>query len=296
MGKHTELTKDINVNEQFKMLTRSYQEQAIGQINFARYSVLSSRQFATELDEIFFNVKTSYKNSLLKKSRLKGGSQEQNKTQIGLPNIKKGKKEVFVLITANTKLYGDIILKTCQLFAERAKESEADLIIIGKRGKDYIVEHGIKKQYTYFQVPDTNITIDLLKQITTALLAYDKVRVFYGKFNNIVSQVPAEGYLTGYLPDNEQGKKDRENFLFEPSIEEILIFFESQIFSILLNQTMQEGQLARFASRIKAMEQAQINIQKQFERLSRLEKRLKNMEMNKKQLEILAGRSLWGKT
>lgn len=287
MGKHTDLTEEISINEQFKMLTQAYQEQAIGQINFARYSVLSSRQFATELDEVFFNVKASYKNSLLKKARGKSAAQA---------GLSRPQNEAIVLIVANTRLYGDIISKTCQLFLETAKDSTADLVVIGQRGKDYLKEHGLKKPYAYFKVPDTNITIDLLKQITTTLLGYETVRVFHGQFNNLASQIPTESYLSGYLLDQEQKKGSRENFLFEPSIEEILIFFESQIFSILLNQTMQEGQLAHFASRIKAMEQAQINIRKQFEHLSRVEKRLKNMEMNKKQLEILAGRSLWGKT
>jgi len=72
-------------------------------------------------------------------------------------------------------------------------------------------------------------------------------------------------------------------------------FFESQILSMLLNQTVSEGKLARFASRIKAMEFAQNNIEKKLSILSYRERRLRSMGMNKKQLQLFAGRSLWRK-
>lgn len=315
MAQQKQLREDIAINKDFKLLTRSYQEHAIGQINFARYSVIGSREFAQDLEEIFTNVKIAYKSKIIKKD---------------LKNIvKKNGKDVWILITANNKLYGDLILKICQLFAGHVKMSSAnkvDLVIIGKQGKNFIDLMNLKRPYKYYEVPDLNVTVEYLKEICANFLYYENVIVYYGKYNNLISQTPIISSIAGDMEEYPDQQKDaakpndnrpvagikqqfaekpisnasivdikKKNYIFEPKIEDILVFFEKQILSILLNQTIQEAQLARFASRINAMEIAQNNIQTQLTKLKRKEKMFKNMEMNKKQLELLSGRTLWAR-
>ncbi|HSW47685.1 MAG TPA: F0F1 ATP synthase subunit gamma [Candidatus Saccharimonadales bacterium] len=292
MAQKKQLGEDISINNDFNMLTRSYQQQAVGQINFARYSVVGSREYIHDISDVFGNVQSSYKNLLLRK----------NIKSI----VKKNGKDVWVLITANNKLYGDIIQKICRLFAENVKKSDPkkiDLIIIGRQGKEFFNTLDLDIPYKYFELPDMNVSVDYLKEICQNFILYENVIVYYGKFNNIISQSPVAVSISGEVIDentkltqNQQAsqKSKKAAFIFEPSIEEIIVFFENQILSLLLNQTVQEAQLARFASRINAMEIAQGNIQKQLNLLSKEEKLLKNMDMNKKQLELLAGRRLWG--
>ncbi len=296
MAQQKQLQEDIAINKDFKLLTRSYQEHAIEQINFARYSVLGSREFSGDLSDIFANVKSSYKNLL----------QRRNIKSI----VKKNGRDAWVLITANNKLYGDLILKICQLFAENVKKSnpnKVDLIIIGRQGRNFFEELKTQRPYTYFEVPDFNVSADYMKEICQNFILYENIIVYYGRFNNIVSQAPIIVSLSGEITEGKDqenanvskiipdaGQK-KENFIFEPSLEEILIFFEKQVLSLLLNQAIQEAQLARYASRINAMEIAQTNIKKQLYRLKREEKMFKNMSMNKKQQELLAGRALWAK-
>ncbi len=287
MAVDKKLQEDIAVNKDFDMLTRSYQEHALGQINFARFSVLYARGFSEDLGEIFANVKTSYLRGVMKKN---------------IKNIvKKNGRDIWILITANNKLYGDITLKTARLFVSKVKENKSqklDLVVIGRQGKSVVEKANIGRPFEFFDVPDTNVTVEFLKKISDKLLFYENIYVFYGRFDNLVSQTPVQVALTGVIPDIDPKDKkslQKENFLFEPSLEEILSFFENQILSLLFNQTVQEAQLARFASRINAMETAQINIQKQLERLKKQEKINKIMDMNKKQTELLAGRALWNK-
>ncbi|HZE87417.1 MAG TPA: FoF1 ATP synthase subunit gamma [Methylomirabilota bacterium] len=291
MQAYKKITEEITINEQLKMLTQAYQEHAIVQINFARYSVISSREFMEELDEIFFNVKTSYQ-TYLEAIREK----REAKT---IRNLHKNGKDVLILLSSNGKFYGDLITKVCRLFAEQAKTTKADLVIVGKEGKKFFEQTGIKKPFAYFEIPDTNVTLNMLKPLIHQIIVYQKVSIFYGKFDNIIIQEPVESSLSGDMPNmqkDEEEKDKKANFLFEPTVEHIMEFFESQIFSLLLNQTVNEGKLARFASRVKAMELAQNNIQKQITFLTHRERRIKSMEMNKKQLQLFAGRRLWGKS
>lgn len=287
MAEQKKIKETIAINNDFDLLTRSYQEHAIGQINFARYSVLYAREFSDELGSIFANVKNSYKSKILRKD---------------IKNIvKKNGRDIWILVTANNKLYGDIILRSFKLFEERIKENRSDkvdLVIIGRQGKNYMEASGMNKPFEYFELPDNNVTVDYLKKISEKLIYYENIYVVYGKFNNLVSQTPVQISLTGDVLEsasNDPEAEKKRNFLFEPSIEEILSFFENQILALLLNQTVQEAQLARFASRINAMETAQVNIQKQLARLVKKDKLFRVREMNKKQSELLAGRALWNK-
>jgi F-type H+-transporting ATPase subunit gamma len=286
MQANRKLKDEISTNSQLKLLTQAYQEHAITQINLARYSVVASREFMQELAEIFSNVKSSYE-IYLKALGSKGKKQLQEK-------LEKNGREVLILLSSNGKFYGDLVNKVSRLFLEAARNKNVDIVIVGSEGKKlYEVSH-INKRFSYFEIPDTNITLEMLKPLIVNIIPYKKATIFYGKFNNIITQEPVESSLTGDMPAT-QAKEGETNFLFEPSVEKIMEFFESQIFSMLLSQTVNEGKLARFASRIKAMESAQNNLEKQLEALVNRQRRLRSMEINKKQLQLFAGRSLWNK-
>jgi ATP synthase F1 gamma subunit len=289
MAEAKKIQEDIAINNGFDLLTRSYQEHAVGQINFARYSVLYSRGFAEDLSEIFFNVKSAY----LKVLREKGVTSL----------IEKNGKELWILITGNNKLYGDIIIKTCQFFLGHLKLADPrniDLVIIGRQGKNFVDEARMNWPYQYMEIPDSKVNIEFLKSLLNKMRPYESIFVFYGKYTNLVSQVPVQAALSGKIDlSSDKGKTDAEakkqRFLYEPSIKEIIEFFENQILSLLLNQTVQEAQLARFASRINAMEIAQNNIHTELIKLKKREKLLKTKAMNKKQTELLSGRGLWNR-
>jgi len=88
-------------------------------------------------------------------------------------------------------------------------------------------------------------------------------------------------------------KREVMHFLFEPSLEKILAFFETQIFTSMFKQTVHESHLSLFASRINAMESALQNITSQLIILGSEKRRTKKLMDNKKQLERVAGRLLW---
>jgi len=291
MAQQKQLREEIFSNNNFKLLTKSYQEHAIGQMNYAKYSVLASRHFSEDLENIFSNVKTSYKNFIFGKN---------------MKNIvKKNGKQAWILITANQKLYGDLMIRLSNIFIENVKNTDPkkiDLIIIGRQGKKIFDEQSLNRTYKFIEQTEFNVTLNFLRDISKDLINYEDIVVFYGKFNNLVSQTPIRASIAGGQVEpmlkeklNTLDDKKKLNFIFEPSIQEIIAFFENQILNILLNQSLQEGQLARFASRINAMETAQQNIEKKLKLLTRQERVLKTMNMNKKRLEILTGRKLWRK-
>jgi F0F1-type ATP synthase gamma subunit len=83
------------------------------------------------------------------------------------------------------------------------------------------------------------------------------------------------------------------HYLFEPSLEKIITFFEDEIFTGIIQQTVTESELARYASRITTLDIARENINNKLKAIN-LEKRVATHRLlNKKQSEALSGISLW---
>ena len=131
----------------------------------------------------------------------------------------------------------------------------------------------------------------------TKFLQYEKVHVYYGKFDNVINQTPIGTSITGeniFESEVIEPVKREDRFIFEPILEKIFYFFETQIIANLFSQTLLENQLARHASRVNAMEEALIHIDIESKKLQGMKRLIKHQMQNKKQLETIAGLAIWG--
>lgn len=290
MEERNKLTRDIQLAISLQLLATAYEEIAVIKMKLARDSVFHTRDFLSSLSEIFFNVKSSYKNHLI---ALMQKSKEQNKP-VRFRTHQTNGRDVFVLLSANNKLFGDIVPNVFDLFKEKTLQANVDIALVGKLGKELFDASGVQKQYQYFEIPDIESTIEDLKPLITFILQYENVTVFHGKFINVITQNPVSSNISGNETLETTQEKTREySFIFEPSIEEVLNFFEGQIFSSLFKQTVHEAELARYGSRIKAMEQAIEYISQQIGTLTHVQKRMNLLIADRKQHERFAGMSLW---
>ena len=69
------------------------------------------------------------------------------------------------------------------------------------------------------------------------------------------------------VPTEKSEDKSFQLYFFEPSLEEVVIFFETEIFASLLEQVFHESRLAKTASRMMLLDRASQNIDKSFDRL-----------------------------
>lgn len=298
MEEKHKLTEEINITESLQLLATAYEEISVMKMRIARDSVLHTRNFLSSLTDVFINVKSSYTKKLLQEA-------EENKNKaktLQFSTHTTNGREIYVLISATNKLYGDIVYKTFQLFKGRfEKNSNVDVVIVGKTGKELFDAAFPTGKYAYFDLPDIIPSIEVLKPIISQLLQYEHVTVFYGRFVNVVKQEPIASSISGDEPLEQEAVQQEEtgvkgfDFLFEPSIEELWQFFETQIFSSLFKQTIAEEELARLASRIKTMEQAIVFINTRITTLTSAQRRVKRQIENRKQLERISGISLWNR-
>jgi ATP synthase F1 gamma subunit len=306
MRKNNPVSQELIVVHDFKALATAYQEISVMKMQEVKGKVIQSRSFLEGLSGVFNEVKAAYHKQI---EELVRKNQKKFSTKLTTSAMQKNGKEVLIWLSANTKLYGEIINKTFRLFLQEAdKNPAADIVVVGHLGKEMYDQAENKRAYKYYEIPDIKVKIEDLQKLITDLLPYERVKVFYGKFENVINQLPEMQMVSGEqdlaqakqeaqktLKEKQKQNEQPYTFFFEPSLETILNFFETQIFSSLLNQTVHENELARYASRIKAMEESLGNINGTIKRLRAAERRLANLEANRKQLAALSGISLWTK-
>ena len=293
MQNKNQLAAQFDLVSTLEVLAHAYEEVSVIRMQKVRDSVLKNRTFMEHLAEVFHDVKESYKEEILHIINQKN----KGKQSTTFSTHNKNGKTAYLFISSNQRLYGDIIKKVFVRFMETLKaDPDADIAIAGKLGKDLFEQQfTIKKEYTYFEIPDNNVRIEDLKPMVQYLIPYDNVQVFYGQFNNLVNQDAASKSVTGdqQLNTTNAPQEKKYTYFFEPSLEKVLNFFEGQVFASLLKQTVHEGELARLASRVKAMETALANIEKEEKNIKAETRKLKKNMENKKRLEALAGIAMW---
>lgn len=288
------ILEELAALNSLKDLAESYEEIAAVEMQKIRDSVLKTREFLIDISDVFVDLKASYTrevNDLI--ARRKKGDKNI------LPVLQKINKTLMVYLSSNGKLYGPVTQKTFRLFAESLKKTDltnTDIVIIGNAGKELYENAGINRKFEFIDIPDTKVDIGHIKTLMQKFLQYEKVYVYYGKFGNLVSQSPISTSITGediFETENLVPVPREDRFIFEPTLEKIFHFFETQIMTNLFSQTLLENQLARDVSRVNAMEEALINIEDESKKLNRLSMRIKHSMQNKKQLETISGLILW---
>lgn len=300
MQNKQELQQNIELVNTMKVITQAYEEISIMRMQKIRNSVLKTRDFLVNLSGVYYDAKQSHNRFM--RILIEADEADTISPYAILPI--NGKK-LAVYLSANERMNGDIISKVFHGFANYIKANpDNEILIVGRIGKElYLQRSDLPKNYIYLEIPDDNVKLEHMKDLVEHMVRYQEINMFYGKFLNVVNQEAAVSNITGDKPfdskifHNEQKAREEEQskrkFLYEPSIEDIYKFFETQIFSALLKHTIDESHLARYASRIKAMDESMANIDIKAKALQSEERKLKKSTQNKKQNEAIAGFALW---
>ncbi len=260
-----------------KGLVEVYEEVAAGRMQRVRGAVIQSREFLFGLLEVFKKVSAAYKGQDKATWRQRNG------------------RAVAVFVSANAGLYGDIVDRTFDLFADYVGHNKTDVVVLGKLGLKMMNDRMPKQLYNYFDFSDEEVEMASFEVIMRYLIQFEKILVFYGTFKTILTQVPTQTSVSGdAIMTGSTGEKKPVEYLFEPSVGVIAQVFEGEILSSLFEQTLHESQLAKFASRMLALDHSIDNIENRLGVMHQEETRVRHRLANKKMLGTISGISLWG--
>ena len=278
---------EISSLTNIKGMVEAYEEIAAMRIRRNRNQVLRSRDFAEEINNLFQQVKVSASNIIDPKKR---------------SYLAKNGKTLFVFLSTNTGLYGDIVRRTFGLFAKYVGQYADNILIIGKSGLKLAQEHSIVKPLTYLDFPENSIDSSFLDRISSYLLQFERVIVFYAKFEGIMKQEEAMIDISGNPPPTAswpaspappKAGQIKIKYFFEPEVQKILAFFEKEIFASILEQTIREFELAKLSSRVVGLDKAIDHIDEELKKTIFKRNAFLHAESNRKQLQTFSSMSLW---
>jgi len=269
----------------FLNMIEAYEEISAIRMRKVKRSVLSRREFLQGLNEAFSYIIYSY--SVYKKALKK-------KLQTDILNT--NGRNVLILLSSNTGLYGDIILNVFNLFANDANRSDSktDLVITGRLGKKLYDSSGLKKDFKYFEMSDAASNDEDIKKLLEYITDYTNVTVYHGVFKSLLAQNPQKTFVTGEVVSIEKSLEGYDKqFIFEPSVEKVAEYFEKQILSLIFEQSLFESSLSKFASRMVSLDTAASNISSRLSTLNFGLKKTKHKKTNESIQENISGGSLW---
>lgn len=295
---YRQIQEELTGLSDLKTIMVTYQEIAATRMQRVKDSVLRNRKFLDDIREIYLELRTTYRTQLGQILKHRRHSKNDTKDYSILTH---NNKTVTVLLSSNTKLYGDIIAKTFNRFKEKIQSSDTDVIIAGKIGLQMYKTAAIDKPYTYFELSDGINDTKTIQKIIDSVKTYKEIIVVHGKYENILDQQAEETIVStenAFVTQSSESSKDTDVFvqyLFEPSLEEILLYFENEIVSSLLEQTVYESNLSKFTSRMISLDATVENINDEIENMQFKERQFAHRRMNQKQLDAMAGISLWNR-
>ena len=278
------LKNELMDMEGFLNMIEVYEEISATRMRKVKKSVLSRREFLQGLNEAFSYIIYSY--SVYRKSLKKKD----------LNILSNNGRNALVLLSSNTGLYGDIILRIFSVFIEEARRSDSntDVVITGRLGKRLYDASGVQKVYKYFEISDTASNDENIKNLLDHITEYNSVSVYHGVFKSILVQEPQMTYLTGEFLKTESNKDGYNlSFIFEPSVEKVAKYFEKQILSLIFEQSVFESSLSKFASRMVSLDTAASNITLKSLGMEFDLKKAKHKRTNLNIQENILGKSLW---
>lgn len=267
----------------FKELVRAYEQIASLRMKKTREDVLYNRKYMFSINQIFEEVRASYITMAKKLLKKKKGEK--------LTFLAHNGKTVAVLLSSNTGLYGDIVKRTFDLFMEEANREVSEATIIGRHGLSLFLAAKPNTPYTFFNLPEVDIEPRDIAPIINHIVQYEEIHLYHGKFISVVKQEPENISISAQVEVDEE-TTEKKSYIFEPSLEEILMFFETEIFASLFEQAVHESQLAKFASRVLAMNKADTNIKQRLKALKMMEMSARHRQNNRKQLNSLTPKFL----
>ena len=173
---------------------------------------------------------------------------------------KRDKPNVFLVLTSEGGLSGDIDARIVRAVIEALDPATTDLIVIGAHGALQFVQGHIKIK-RYFRLPDVDQAIDV-SPIVEELIGYKQSTVWFQRYISLGEQETGRIDLLGRVralgSDAEKASEviSPREYLFEPNVDEVVSYLESVMMEIALSQVILESKLAQYASRFTAMSAA----------------------------------------
>jgi F-type H+-transporting ATPase subunit gamma len=254
-------------------ITRAMQLVAAAKMKKAQDQALAGRDYSKQLNGVLQDISEGFSDAthaLLEK--------------------RSGNRELVLIISTDKGLCGPINTSLGKVVRKEASDT-ADFVTVGRKlrvmmeklGRNVIADFTVKDPVPF---ADARAIATLLsKQFLDG--KYDKVSVVYTRFVNTISQQPEMVQLLPVIPPTTHGDAtDTNDFLFEPSPEDVLSAILPLYINFRVFQTLLEARASEHSARMVAMKAATDNAKKFIKELTLEYNKLRQGAITAELLEI----------
>ncbi|EHB6398986.1 F0F1 ATP synthase subunit gamma [Enterococcus faecium] len=291
-----EIKTRIASTKKTSQITRAMQMVSASKLTKSEVSSQKFQVYATKVREIVTHLTATQLNDIA--SENPRGDINYNSMLLSRPVKKTG----YIVITADGGLvggYNSSILKQTMSILEEDHQSPDDyvMIAIGGTGADFFKARGINLAYELRNLSDQPSFDEVRKIVNMATTMYqnevfDELYVCYNHhINSLTSQFRVEKMLPISDLDPEEATTFEQEFIFEPSKEEILSQLLPQYAESLIYGAIVDAKTAEHAAGMTAMKTATDNAANIIDELTVSYNRARQGAITQEITEIVAGAS-----
>jgi len=275
----TSVNSTMQITSAMKMVSAS-------KLKRAQDAITDMRPYAEKLQEILGNLCESLD------------------TSEGVYSVQREVNNVLlVAITSNRGLCGGFngnVVKECQrLIKEEYSENNVHVLTIGKKGKDLL--RGRKIDSNQGDLPSDlekvwdNVNFENIAPVAQLIMdafaakSYDKVVVVYNKFKNAAVQEITPEQLLPVLPPEVEESNAANDYIFEPSKNEIVEDLIPKSLKIQLYKAILDSHASEHGARMTAMHKATDNAGELKKELTLHYNKARQASITNEILEIVGG-------
>jgi ATP synthase F1 gamma subunit len=201
----------------------------------------------TQMAEDFFELLWKRYSAIRYDGKL-GGANRQDK---------KNGRTVFVIISAEGGLSGDIDQRLIEAMLADYDAATTDIVVLGTHGANQLHDRGIP-YIRFFKIPESDTYIDVTP-IVDAVGGYSKITAYYEKYVSLgvqeIKKIDLQSSIRAMGENIEEGDDiiSERDTIFEPSLDEIAELMERGMMNLAVSQVILDSGLAQAASRFNAM-------------------------------------------
>ncbi len=211
-----------------------------------------------------------------------------------LTEKREAKRVLFVVYSSDRGLCGSLNSNVFKLAMKRIQElqgAKVSVIALGKKSREFFARRGVKV-FSHVQNLVREGSPEAMAMIANQIRQlfvggeFDKVEVFYPRFQSAIAQKPTRMDLLPFVPGEA---KDSGLCLYEPGPTELLDSLVPMMIDFQMYRFLLEMIACEHAARMAAMESATKNSKEMIERLTLARNRVRQAVITRELMEIIGG-------
>jgi F-type H+-transporting ATPase subunit gamma len=208
-------------------------------------------------------------------------------------------KATLIHLTSDRGLCGSFNMNSIHraerwLKEQKAKDVQVDLILIGKKGRDYFRKRGHTVHASHINAY-SGINISFSDQMAQEVIGRylnhetDAVYLLYSHFVNMGKQEPALVQLIPMKPIRQEETAEGIEYLVEPSAIELLVELLPKNISVQIMNALLEHETSEYAARMTSMDNATQNCSELIQNLTLVYNKARQATITAELMDIIGG-------